>query len=128
RTKKMLKKFGLFKDLLKSGNVKVIEPVGYLDMIQLEKNARKIITDSGGVQKEAYFFKVPCLTVRDTTEWVETLDNGWNMLLGTDTKKLIREANAERSPGAQKKCYGDGDTSGKIVRLLASFAKGRAKG
>jgi len=87
RTEKALKKFGLWDKLKRSVNV--IKPVGYLDMLVLEKNAKKIITDSGGVQKEAYIFKVPCITLRERTEWIETVEDGWNMLVGSDKGKIL---------------------------------------
>jgi UDP-N-acetylglucosamine 2-epimerase len=91
RTEKKLKQFGLWDKLTKK--VKVIKPVGYLDMLMLEKNAKKILTDSGGIQKEAYIFKVPCITLRENTEWIETIDEGWNVLVGANKEKIVKMAN-----------------------------------
>ena len=120
RTRKMIEKFALKDKISKARNVKVIDPVGYLDMICLEKNAARIITDSGGVQKEAYFFKVPCLTLRNTTEWTETLENGWNKLVDADFRRIISEAGAGTRTGRYVNHYGDGRTSEKIVKVLKS--------
>lgn len=75
---------------LSLSGVRVLEPVSYLDMLILEKHARVILTDSGGVQKEAFFFKVPCVTLREETEWVETVKNGWNVLAGCDTDRIVQ--------------------------------------
>jgi len=69
--------------------VRVIEPVGYLDMLSLVKNARMVLTDSGGVQKEAFFFGVPCVTLRTETEWTELVDAGWNRVVGTDSARIV---------------------------------------
>ena len=87
RTKKYLESYSLFENL-KNSNVRIIKPLSYSDMLVMEKNARKIITDSGGMQKEAYFFKVPCITLRDVTEWEETIENGFNVLVGSDEVKI----------------------------------------
>lgn len=93
---------------LSSSGLKLMDPVSYLDMLVLEKNARVILTDSGGVQKEAFFFRVPCVTLRDETEWVETVDAGWNILVGCDPERIVRTA-LEARPGVKSSWpYGDG--------------------
>lgn len=117
RTEKMLVKFGLLNKLRKE-NIILTSPLGYLDMVALEINADKIATDSGGVQKEAYFFKIPCITLRDRTEWVETAKNGWNILTGTSKEKIVKAMLRKSSPGRYVRYYGDGHTSERIVRIL----------
>jgi UDP-N-acetylglucosamine 2-epimerase len=102
-------------------NVKIIDPVGYLDMLVLEQNARVILTDSGGIQKEAYFFNVQCLTLRPETEWVETIESGWNKLVGIDPKNILSGLKIHLSPQLTHPDYfGDGHASERIVELLRS--------
>jgi len=102
------------------GNLIEVDPVGYLDMVRLEKDARMILTDSGGVQKEAYWQGVPCVTLREDTEWVETIENGWNMLVGTDAE-AIRDAVRSFAPPAERpELYGDGHASERCVEVLAA--------
>lgn len=99
-------------------NIQFIKPVSYLDMIVLEKNASKILTDSGGVQKEAYFAKTPCITLRDKTEWVETVNDGWNILVGVNEEKIMKAIKSFNPSGKQKKNYGNGKSAEKIIRVL----------
>lgn len=101
-----------------SGNIRIIDPVGYLDMMLLEKYAHTIITDSGGIQKEAYLHKTPCLTVRGETEWVETVSDGWNYIVGNDLEKISILSSKFPKPRAWQHHYGDGQAAGKIVAIL----------
>ena len=117
RTEKYLKQSGLWDKLM--DKIKVIKPVGYLDMLMLEKNAKKILTDSGGVQKEAYIFKVPCITLREKTEWVETIENKWNVLVGANKSNIINTIE-EFNPSLKthKERFGDAETSKRIVKII----------
>jgi UDP-N-acetylglucosamine 2-epimerase len=118
RTRKKLEEFGLINNLEES-NAALIDPVSYLDMLVLEKNARKILTDSGGMQKEAYYFKVPCITLRDSTEWVETVKDKWNILVGADKKKIIHAISNFNPKGRQKEDYGKGNAGRRIAQIIS---------
>jgi UDP-N-acetylglucosamine 2-epimerase len=102
------------------GNMKMIAPVGYLDMLVLEENARLILTDSGGMQKEAYFFGVPCITLRPETEWIETVEAGWNILGGTDVRTILEayEQATNALPESRPNLYGEGKAGGDVVLHL----------
>jgi UDP-N-acetylglucosamine 2-epimerase len=117
----MMKVYRLFS---KFRNIRFIEPVSYLDMLKLEKNAKTILTDSGGIQKEAYWLRVPCLTLREETEWVETIRSGWNVLAGTEVKRIVREVGRlekrRRHPEGNK-IFGDGKASRMIVKILVGY-------
>jgi len=117
RTKKQLKKLKYLRTFQLT-NFQLIDPVGYIDMLWFEKNAKKILTDSGGVQKEAYFAKVPCLTLRNKTEWAETVKDGWNILVGFNKNKILNAVQKFNPKNKQHKYFGNGETARKIVEVL----------
>ncbi len=117
RTRKFLREYGLLAQMPE--NVRVVQPLGYLDMIRLMAHAEKILTDSGGVQKEAYMLGVPCITLRENTEWVETVEAGWNVLVGAGRDRIV-DAIRYFSPGSrQKEIFGNGNASILIGKILA---------
>ena len=101
--------------------VTVTDPCTFLDMIALEQAAKVIITDSGGVQKEAYFYQTPCITMRDETEWVETVASGWNQLVGANKADIVSAFESRRTPSMNEiSPYGDGNAASKILNILKS--------
>ncbi|MCL2329274.1 MAG: UDP-N-acetylglucosamine 2-epimerase (non-hydrolyzing) [Bacteroidetes bacterium] len=117
RTKKCVENFTITFD---TNNIKIIDPVGYLEMIGLLKNCRFVMTDSGGLQKEAFFLKKMCLTIREETEWVELVQNGFNMLTGSNCNNIVHEYEKIQSlnPDFSISLYGDGNAGYVIVNTL----------
>ena len=128
RTKKTIST--QFTDWKPSENLQLIEPVGYLDMLQLVANAKMALTDSGGLQKETFFLNCPCITIRDETEWVETVDGGGNIVTGVDKNKIIDAVNywikktekedVDFSIQAQK-AFGTGNSADKIIQAILDY-------
>lgn len=122
RTEKMARRSGLLSVIHPDSGFRVIPPTGYLDMLELERNAALVFTDSGGLQEESCFFRVPCVTLRENTERPETLKIGANVLAGTDPKRILRAA--ENQLAAKRNWpnpYGDGTTGRRIARIVDGF-------
>jgi UDP-GlcNAc3NAcA epimerase len=121
RTTKILEQNNLYNKLKKCSNVILIDPVGYIDFINLIKYASKVITDSGGTQKEAYLLNTPCITIRNNTEWIETINEGWNILTGIDVEKTtnaIINWFPQKKKSNRNPIFGDGKTSNIIIDHL----------
>ena len=99
-------------------NIRCIDPLGYIDMLHLMKHAKKILTDSGGIQKEAYVMGVPCITMRENTEWVETLLGGWNVLVGADKDRILAAILADLRTSSDNTVFGKGDTAERIINVI----------
>lgn len=115
RTRKAMRAAGIEP----GANVRMIDPVGYLEMLVLEENAAVIATDSGGVQKEAYFAGRPCITLRDRTEWTETVEVGWNTLAGTESVDIAQAMRTFRPSGERPNLFGDGHAATRVVEALS---------
>ncbi len=120
RTRARLQAAGLI-ERLEAGEVKILPPLGYIDFTALLLGARAVLTDSGGVQKEAYLAGVQCVTLRDTTEWVETVQSGWNTLVDLDVAAALTALDAPPS-GERPALYGDGQAAARVVTALSSLA------
>jgi UDP-GlcNAc3NAcA epimerase len=106
---------------LRNSKIRYLDPVGYLDMISLEKNAAVIATDSGGVQKEAFFYRVPCVTLREETEWTETVASGWNTLAPPDPLGIYKAVKSAEPPALAPPFFGDGTAARHIVEILQRY-------
>ncbi|HOI12619.1 MAG TPA: UDP-N-acetylglucosamine 2-epimerase (non-hydrolyzing) [Methanoculleus sp.] len=118
RTRKKLAEYGI----VPAANVRVVEPLPYFDMLAALAGARAVLTDSGGVQKEAYILEVPCVTLRENTEWVETIEDGWNVLVGADADRIVTEADA--AGGARRRHsarFGDGHAAERIAAIITEY-------
>jgi len=120
RTRKALESQGL-DSIYRDDSFVVTKPMGYLDFLKLEMDSRMIITDSGGVQKEAYLAGKPCLTLRSTTEWPETVESGWNSLVDADPEKIIEGTRKKNSNPARNDVFGNGKASEKMVDAIVEF-------
>jgi UDP-N-acetylglucosamine 2-epimerase len=118
RTEKYLKQYRLYDSFKKAPNIRLISPVGYLDSMMLTRNAKKVLTDSGGLQKEAYFSKVPCITLDEATGWPETVEDGWNILVGSDKAKIVQAAKDFEPKGKPRDVFGDGRAAEKIAEIV----------
>jgi UDP-N-acetylglucosamine 2-epimerase (non-hydrolysing) len=116
RTEKRLQEYGFWERATRE--LEVIDPVGYLDFVRLLDASERVATDSGGVQKEAFYLDTPCVTMRDETEWVETVESGWNTLVGARTAEIQRELRTASPQEEPSSPYGDGDAATNIVERL----------
>ena len=112
---------GLVKGLALPDSLHLIDPVSYHEMLVLVRGARTVITDSGGLQKEAFWLQTPCVTARETTEWPETVQVGWNQLVGTDAERIIGATRNATPPTSHPPLYGDGRSAERIVELIESL-------
>lgn len=119
RTKKTLKSYNLLSKL--NEKITFISPLGYFDMLKLMSNSKKIITDSGGIQKEAYILDVPCITLRENTEWMETVEAGKNILVGANHKKISNAIELFEGKRGNTEIYGKGDASKKICTAIKKY-------
>jgi UDP-N-acetylglucosamine 2-epimerase (non-hydrolysing)/UDP-GlcNAc3NAcA epimerase len=120
RTRRRLEEDGLLDRLAGAPGIELAPPLGYLDFLELARGARAVLTDSGGVQKEAYLLGVPCVTLRDTTEWVETVAAGWNVLVGLDAAAALAALD-RRPPAERPELYGGGHAAERVRDVVAAY-------
>lgn len=118
RTRDRLRQFGLLDRLAGSPGIALVPPVGYAESLALQSGAHAVLTDSGGLQKEAYLLRTPCITARTETEWVETVASGWNTVTGPGRDAILAALRRAARPRRHPACFGRGDAAGRIVRRL----------
>jgi len=123
RTEGSLKRYGFYDKLKEHRQIKLLEPLGYIEFLKLMNHAQKIVTDSGGVQKEAYILKVPCITLLESTGWVETVEDGWNVLVGADRVKIVSVVREFEPKGEQREVLGKGNASKNIKNIIDGVLK-----
>lgn len=116
RTANAIKRFNL-QECIKD-NVKLVNPLSYPDFIALLLRCKRILTDSGGIQKEAYLLDKPCITLREETEWPETVEDGWNTLVDSDKDKIINAINSDTTPKRKRESFGDGKASDRVAQII----------
>ena len=119
RTRGKLQALALSPAKAGGGDLRLLDPVGYLDMVRLEAGAAVVLTDSGGMQKEAYWLRVPCVTLREETEWVETVQQGWNVLAGSDPERIVHAVEHASRPAGNSDAYRGAGSVQRIVSILA---------
>ncbi len=118
RTERALHEYGLFETA--NEQLTIIDPVGYLDFVHLLDGAGLVATDSGGVQREAFYLDTPCVTMRDETEWIQTIDCGWNTLVGADGSRISRALARIDSPATKPQLYGNGQAAPRVAEVIAN--------
>jgi UDP-N-acetylglucosamine 2-epimerase (non-hydrolysing)/UDP-GlcNAc3NAcA epimerase len=125
RTRARLEATGLIDRLEQAEGLTLLAPLGYLDFLQLARHARAVLTDSGGVQKEAYLLETPCITLRDVTEWTETVALGWNRLTGLDRERVLAALGGRERPPRHPDLYGGGHAGEAVVEAIGRWASRR---
>ncbi len=129
RTRKRIAELGMLEKIMEAPDLRMVDPLSYLQMVCAEKNSRLILTDSGGVQKEAYFHGVLCVTMRTETEWVELVESGWNLVAGIEGSEIVKSVETMLSKDigglARENFYGDGKAGEKIVAEIKAWGKNR---
>jgi UDP-N-acetylglucosamine 2-epimerase (non-hydrolysing)/UDP-GlcNAc3NAcA epimerase len=122
RTRERFADAGVLERLERHDSLILTQPLGYLDFLALLQESAAVVTDSGGVQKEAYLAGIPCVTLRDTTEWTETVELGWNRLVGLDVQQVLAALNGLQPPAARPALYGGGQAARRVVEALERWA------